>query len=193
MGRRSKAAEVVQSAEDQLRAFADRVQAVESEGQNAAAKDDLLHLITFVLDEEEYGLPIRRVREILRVSSITRVPQAPPHVRGVTNVRGRIVPVIEIRTRLGFPPAEITPRSRILTVDVFDRVLGILVDRVSQVARIPTSHLAPDDEVQCLAADYVRGILQFDERLILLLDLEGALSLDPAEPRDRPGRSGGEG
>jgi purine-binding chemotaxis protein CheW len=137
-----------------------------------------LHLLTFGLDREEFGIPVTQVREVIRVTEITRVPQVPPHVRGVTNLRGRILPVVEIRTRLGLEPAVITPTARIVVVEVLSRVLGLLVDRVSQVTRLPSdSVVPPPDEVVSAEADYVTGVARWDSRLIILLDLDKVLPL----------------
>ena len=137
-----------------------------------------LHLVTFALDREEYGIPVTRVREVIRVTDITRVPQAPPHVRGVTNLRGRILPVVELRSRLGLEPAAATPRSRIVVVEVDDRVLGLLVDAVLQVVKVPVDTVAPPPE-EVLSADsgYLSGVARWNGRLIILLELEQALRL----------------
>jgi purine-binding chemotaxis protein CheW len=135
-----------------------------------------LHLVTFVLDREEYGIPVVQVREVIRVGEITRVPQAPAHVRGVTNLRGRILPVVEIRTRLGLEPGVVSPRSRIVVVEVHDRVIGLLVDAVLQVAKVPLDTVAPPpDEVLSPQADYISGVARWSSRLIILLELEKAL------------------
>lgn len=162
---------------DALLHFAD-----ELERQSAAAEAPTpgpeLHLVTFALDREEFGIPIGQVREVIRVGEITRVPQARQHVRGVTNLRGRILAVVEIRTRMGLAPAEITPRSRIIVVGVHDRTLGILVDRVSQVVKLPALTVAPaPDEVLTSNADYITGVARWNSRLIILLDLEKVLLL----------------
>ena len=135
-----------------------------------------LHLVTFALGREEYGIPVGQVREVIRVAEITRVPQAPAHVRGVTNLRGRILPVVEIRTRLGLEPAALTARSRIVVVEVHDRVLGILVDAVLQVAKVPLDTVAPPpEEVLSPQTDYISGVARWSSRLIILLQLEKAL------------------
>lgn len=135
-----------------------------------------LHLVTFVLDREEYGIPVVQVREVIRVSEITRVPQAPAHVRGVTNLRGRILPVVEIRTQLGLEPGVVSPRSRIVVVEVHDRVIGLLVDAVLQVAKVPLDTVAPPpDEVLSPQVDYISGVARWSSRLIILLELEKAL------------------
>lgn len=138
-----------------------------------------LHLVTFSLDREEFGVPIVRVREVLRVGDITRVPEAPPHIRGVTSVRGRILPVVEIRTRLGLAGlGEPGARARIVVVEAHGRVLGLLVDTVNQVVRVPVeSVLEPPAEVVGTQTDYVTGIARLDTRLIILLDLDRALLL----------------
>jgi purine-binding chemotaxis protein CheW len=137
-----------------------------------------LHLVTFALDREEFGIPIGQVREVIRVGQITRVPQARQHVRGVTNLRGRILAVVELRTRMGLPPAEITPKSRVIVVGVHERTLGILVDGVSQVIKIPANTVAPaPEEALSPSADYVSGVARWNSRLIILLDLEKVLLL----------------
>jgi purine-binding chemotaxis protein CheW len=135
-----------------------------------------LHLVTFALDREEYGIPVSQVREVIRVAEITRVPQAPEHVRGVTNLRGRILPVVELRTRLGLTAAVTTPRSRIVVVELRDRVLGLLVDAVLQVAKVPAETVtAAPEEVRSAETDYLGGVARWDGRLIILLELEQAL------------------
>jgi purine-binding chemotaxis protein CheW len=137
-----------------------------------------LHLITFALDREEYGIKVGQVREVIRVTEITRVPQSPAHVRGVTNLRGRILPVVEIRTRLGLEAGVVTQRSRIIVVEVHDRVLGILVDAVLQVAKVPVDTVTPPpEEVVTPQTDYINGVAHWSGRLIILLELEKVLLL----------------
>jgi purine-binding chemotaxis protein CheW len=139
-----------------------------------------LHLLTFGLDREEFGIPVTQVREVIRVAEITRVPQAPPHVRGVANLRGRILAVVELRSRLGLAPAELTPRSRVVVVEMRGRVLGLLVDTVSQVTKVPQASVVPaPEEVVSADAGYVTGVARWQSRLIILLDLDKALL--PAE------------
>jgi purine-binding chemotaxis protein CheW len=163
-------------AESLLR-YADELQRL-SVSAEAPGPGPELHLVAFALDREEFGIPIGQVREVIRVSDITRVPQARSHVRGVTNLRGRILAVVEIRTRLGLTPAEITPRSRIIVVGAHDRTLGILVDGVSQVVKVPTASIAPaPEEVLSSNADYITGVARWNSRLIILIDLEKVLLL----------------
>lgn len=137
-----------------------------------------LHLVTFQLEREEFGVPIHLVREILRVGEITRVPEAPPHICGVTNLRGRILAVVEVRTRLGLPAAVPTVHSRIVVVESRGRVLGLLVDAVRQVLKLPVDVvLPPPPEVVSAHADYFRGVARLGARLVILLDLDKVLLL----------------
>jgi purine-binding chemotaxis protein CheW len=157
--------------------FADDLQRLSIESE-APSPGPELHLVAFALGQEEFGVPIAQVREVIRVADITRVPQAREHVRGVTNLRGRILAVVEIRTRIGLTPAEITPKSRVIVVGVHDRTLGILVDGVSQVVKVPAKSVAPaPEEVLSTNADYITGVAHWNSRLIILLDLEKALLL----------------
>jgi purine-binding chemotaxis protein CheW len=158
-----------------LLGFADAMEA-RAEADATATPGPELHLLTFTLDREEFGIPVTQVREVIRVSDITRVPQAPAHVRGVANLRGRILAVVELRSRLGLHAAELTPRSRVIVVEVRERVLGLLVDAVSQVTKVPEASVAPaPEEVLSMDADYVTGVARWQSRLIILLDLEKAL------------------
>ena len=139
-----------------------------------------LSLVCFSLDSTHFAVPIARVVEILRAEGLTRVPGAPPELRGVTNVRGRIMPVVELRARVKLPPAEISPRSRILLVEAHGRVLGLLVDTVEQVRKVPVSCiLEPPEELRSSTTDYIRAIARLEDRLVVLIDLDRALLISP--------------
>ncbi len=149
----------------------------------AAPEERELHLVVFHLDREEYAVPIAAVREIVRVTDVTRVPHAPAHIRGVMNLRGRILPVVEIRTRLGLTSAELTPRSRVVVVEVQQRTVGLLVDAVAQVTRIGERLVAaPPEEVRNAGAEAVTGVARVGDRLLVLLDLERLLRTDNESP-----------
>ncbi len=146
-----------------------------------------LHLVVFRLDREEYGIPIDAVREVVRVADVTRVPHAPADIRGVMNLRGRILPIVEIRSRLGLAPAELTPAARVVVVEVAGRVLGLLVDAVGQVVRVGEGQLAlPPDEVRAAGAEAVTGVARLGQRLLILLDLTRALSAFSPSPVSAP-------
>jgi len=153
-----------------LLAFADWVSAGQKGRATVEAAEEKTY-VAFLIDREEYGLPVENVREVLRVGEVTRVPQAPAHIRGVTNVRGSILPVVEIRTRIGLAPLDPGPSARILVLEVGERALGLLVDRVTRVAKVRVSEIEPPPaEVVTARTDYVVGVAKGAEGLLILLD-----------------------
>jgi purine-binding chemotaxis protein CheW len=146
------------------------------------------HLATFVLDREEYGVDVRQVQEIRRVGEITAVPRAPEFVRGVINLRGRILPVLDLKRKLGLGEVAIERAARIVVVRMQDRLLGLLVDGASQVLKVPISRIEPPpDEVVERGGDYIRGVAKLEDRLIILIDLGRALA---HELREAPSATG---
>jgi purine-binding chemotaxis protein CheW len=160
--------------------------APESVSYDAHAKSDDravgdLHLVTFHLESEEFGVDIGRVQEIIRVGQVTAVPNAPGFIRGVINLRGRIIPVLDLRKRLALPEAPLTKHSRIVVVEAGAKVLGLLVDRVSQVLRLNQESIdAPPDEIAGSRA-FVRGIGKVDSRLIMIMELDRVLARDASQ------------
>ena len=141
-----------------------------------AAVEATEHLATFYLAREEYGVDVKQVQEIRRVTEITAVPRAPEFVRGVINLRGRILPVLDLKRRLALGEVAMGRAARIVVVRVKDRLLGLLVDGASQVLKIPVSQVEPaPDEVVQKGGDYIRGVAKLDDRLIILVDLERLL------------------
>jgi purine-binding chemotaxis protein CheW len=133
-------------------------------------------LVVFELAGESYGVEISRVQEIDRMQAITVVPQAPPFVEGVINLRGRITPVVDLRTRFGLPKAEPTPLTRIVVVKAGEEWVGLVVDAVSEVLRIPVDAIEPPSAMVTTAeSTYLRGIAKLESRLIILLDLDRVL------------------
>jgi purine-binding chemotaxis protein CheW len=156
--------------------FTDRVQAPAAAAPAAPVEREL-HLVVFELGAERYAAPIAMVREVVRVTDITRVPNGPAHVRGVMNLRGRILPVVELRTRVGLEAAELTPASRVVVAEVRGRTLGYLVDRVVQVTRLGEGSVLPaPEEVRSGSADAISGIARQGDQLLLLLELDRILN-----------------
>ncbi|MGA9526451.1 MAG: chemotaxis protein CheW [Myxococcaceae bacterium] len=144
-------------------------------------------LVAFLLEDELFTVPVVRVREIVRVAQLTRIPQAPPHVRGVQNLRGTVLPVLEIRTRIGLTPAVIGPGTRIVVAEAEQRLVGLLVDSVVRVASVPRRDIAPPPpEVRSQISDYVLGTAPIAGSTSLLLDLDGLLTL-PAPSGEQRG------
>ena len=138
------------------------------------------HLATFFLAGEEYGVDVRLVQEIIRVSEITPVPRAPGFIKGVINLRGRIIPVVDLKRKLNLGEVDTAARgSRIAVVKVRERLIGLLVDGASQVLRVPLTRIeAAPEEVVEIDANYIRGVAKLDERLIILMDLQKILALE---------------
>jgi purine-binding chemotaxis protein CheW len=135
-----------------------------------------LHLVTFSLDGEEYGVDISSVHEIIRVSQITAVPNAPDFVKGVINLRGRVIPVLNLRKRLAMTEGVLTKNSRIMVVECSAKILGLLVDGVSHVIRIPAASVdTPPGEVEGTKT-FVKGIGKIDSRLIMIMELDKVLA-----------------
>lgn len=150
--------------------------AAPAQDQRAAA-EATEHLATFFLDREEYGVDVRQVQEIRRVTEITGVPRAPDFIRGVINLRGRILPVLDLKRKLGMGEVETSRATRIVVVRLKERLLGLLVDGASQVLKVAVSRIEPPpEEVVEKGGDYIRGVAKLDDRLIILVDLERLLA-----------------
>ena len=138
--------------------------------------DTVLHLVTFTLGREEYGVEINSVQEIIRATEITNVPGAPAHVRGVINLRGKIIPVVGLRKRFGLPEVEASDEQRIVVVELGEKRLGMLVDSVSQVIKLSSSTIEDmPEEATTVDENYIRGVGKLDNRLIIILDLNQSL------------------
>jgi purine-binding chemotaxis protein CheW len=145
------------------------------------------HLATFFLDREEYGVDVHLVQEIRRVTEITQVPRAPEFIKGVINLRGRIIPVIDLKKKLGLGEVVVGKLSRIVVVTLHARLLGLLVDGASQVLKVPVSLVEPaPEEVVQKGGDYLRGVAKLEKRLIILVDLERVLALELHEAAAAP-------
>ena len=136
-------------------------------------------LVIFNLANEFYGVDIAAVEGIIKLQAITAVPHAPAFVEGVTNLRGQVLPVIDLRRRFGLASAEATQDSRIVTVDVTGQKLGMVVDGVSEVIRVSDEAIDPPSPlVATVESAFITGIARVAERLIILLDLERVLTTD---------------
>ena len=136
------------------------------------------HLVTFGLGQECYGVPIESVQEIIRAGGITRVPGAPRHVRGVINLRGRIIPVVDLRKRLGFPELESSEEQRVMVVELGAKRLGMLVDSVAQVIRVPAALVEEiPEEAVSIDEKYLLGVGKLEEGLVFIIDLSRSLML----------------
>jgi purine-binding chemotaxis protein CheW len=136
-----------------------------------------IQLVVFDLASEYYGVDISDVREIMRMQAITRVPGAYNFVEGVINLRGKVVPVVDLRKRLGLNVSEHTKESRIVVIDIDAGEIGVIVDAVTEVLRIPKSSIEPTSSVISQSnSDYMWGIAKLSDKLIILIDPGKALS-----------------
>ncbi|MHB8338395.1 MAG: chemotaxis protein CheW [Ignavibacteriaceae bacterium] len=135
--------------------------------------NELLQLVTFKLDVEEFGIDILRVQEIIRIMNITKVPNSPEFVEGVINLRGRVIPVINLRRRLMLPTIEKDNKTRVIVVELSDKTVGFIVDEVNEVLRIPKSITEPPPEMTAgIDSDYITSVGKLEDRLLILLDIE---------------------
>ncbi len=138
-----------------------------------------LQFVVFHVGKELFGIGIELVREIVRVPEITEVPDAPRFLKGVINLRGRILPVIGLRRRFGLPQAEMTKSTRVLITENAGTTVGLLVDGVSEIRRTATEAIeAPPDMVAAVGIEYITGVVKMQERLIILLNLDKVLNIE---------------
>jgi purine-binding chemotaxis protein CheW len=142
-------------------------------------------LVVFQLGAELYGVEIAGVHEIIRLQAITRVPRAPAFVEGIINLRGKVIPVVDLRRRFGLPKATHTRASRIVVVEIGDQVVGIIVDAVIEVLRVSAATVEPPSPVVAgLDSEYLHGIAKLPERLVMLLNLDRVLARDERRALD---------
>lgn len=144
------------------------------------SRGELIQLVSFSLDQEEYGVDVLKVREIIRVPVVTRVPNTPHYVDGVINLRGKVIPIISMRKKFGLMETENDKQTRIMVMDVDGELMGFTVDAVSEVIRISGSEIQPSPAVVAsgIDQDCIAGVINQAERLLVLLDLEKMFSAE---------------
>lgn len=144
--------------------------------------EEFKQLISFVVGREEYGLEILRVKEVIRTREITWIPQAPTFIKGVINLRGEVIPIFDLRDRFGLDHTDYTSMTRVIVVETGGRLVGIVVDEVSQVILIPAAQIEPPPNVVGgLSKEYIVGVGKIGERLIVLLKIDKILSQEYGE------------
>ena len=145
----------------------------------ANEENELLQLVTFGIGEEEFGIDILKVQEIIRIMDITKVPNAPPYVEGVINLRGKVIPVIDLRSRFGLDYRDHDSQTRIIVIDLHAMITGFVVDEVSEVLRIQSNTVEPPPSVVAgVESEYIKGVGKLDDRLLILLDLDKLIPLE---------------
>lgn len=133
---------------------------------------EVVQVVSFHLSTEEYGVDISQVQEIIRMVEITHVPRAPRFMEGVINLRGQLIPIIDLRTRFGMQRTEHTKSTRIVVTEIGSKMVGIIVDSVSEVLNIPIEQVEDAPEmIAGVGTEYIQGVGKVNDRLIILLDL----------------------
>jgi purine-binding chemotaxis protein CheW len=149
------------------------------EEETLLSEGSIKQLVSFVLEDVEYGIDILAVHEILQIPEISRLPNTPAYIKGVINLRGNIIPVVDMRKRFGFPDAEVTDQTRIIVIETNERVIGLLVDNVHQVVRLSNKNIdPPSDMIEGVSEVFVSGIGRLRDRLIIILNLHNILFLE---------------
>ncbi|MFL6550628.1 MAG: chemotaxis protein CheW [Povalibacter sp.] len=156
-----------------------------AESRNAAVDASSHQVLTFTLGDETYGVDILRVQEIRGYSTVTRIPQAPAHVLGVLNLRGSIVPIVDMRMRFNLDRAEYTPLTVIIVLSVESaagrRDIGVVVDGVSDVIDVASADIKPAPELGAqVSTEFIAGLAAVSGRMVMLLDIDTLIGVDVA-------------
>ncbi|MEF3255652.1 MAG: chemotaxis protein CheW, partial [Deferribacterales bacterium] len=146
------------------------------EDQKEIKDEDLLQLVGFKLGDEEYAIDVLKIQEIIRLVEITSVPRTESYVMGVMNLRGKVIPVVDLRVRFNLEKSDFDKKTRIIVVRFEKENIGFVVDEVTQVVRINKSMIEPTPPlVGNIGQEYILGICKYDERLIILLDIDSLI------------------
>ncbi|HOQ09177.1 MAG TPA: chemotaxis protein CheW [Syntrophomonadaceae bacterium] len=142
---------------------------------------DEIQLVVFTLKQGdtvcEYGVPITQVQEIIPMAKPTRLPQVPDFVEGIINLRGKIIPIIDLKKRFDMEATEITSDTRSVVVEVSGQTVGIIVDEVSEVLRLSKDNIEPPPAaIGGITAEYLTGVGKLEDRLLILLDMDKILT-----------------
>ncbi|MBM2816674.1 MAG: Chemotaxis signal transduction protein CheW [Ignavibacteria bacterium] len=152
---------------------------IKTKTEDTNSKDEILQLVSFNIGEEEYGIDILLVQEIIRMVDITRVPNTWNFVVGVINLRGKVVPIIDFRLRLGLERKEYDSSTRIIVVELSSKVIGFVVDNVNEVLRIKKSITEPPPPMTTeIGSEFITSVAKLENRLLILLDLNKVIKSD---------------
>ncbi|HBA71241.1 MAG: chemotaxis protein CheW [Geobacteraceae bacterium GWC2_55_20] len=154
---------------------------------HSSQHDELIQLVSFMLAGEEYGVEVLKVREIIRMPTITKMPNTPQHVEGIINLRGKVIPIISMRKRFGLMESENSGHTRIIIMDVAGTLTGFIVDAVSEVIRIHSSEIQPPPSMIMsggIGREFITGVFNHAERLLIIMDVDRMFSDDERDSFD---------
>jgi purine-binding chemotaxis protein CheW len=138
-----------------------------------------VQIVTFRLGQEEYGVDIMKVQEIILLGEITRVPEVPDFVEGVINLRGNVIPIVDLRKRFRITGTDHTEATRIVVLNVHGKTIGAIVDAVSEVLRTSSAEIEPaPPTISGMGRDYLKGLIKLEKRLLILLDIDKILNFE---------------
>lgn len=137
--------------------------------------------LTFHMANEDYGIGICHVTEIIGIQNVTEVPDMPDYIRGVINLRGKVIPIMDVRTRFKMPPREYDERTCIIVVNIDDKSVGLVVDKVNEVADIPDDQIEPPPRTKKEGGGYIQGMGKIGDEVKILLDVNKLLYEDELE------------
>ena len=142
--------------------------------KDGSSSEELLQLVICQLSSEEFGIEISKVKEIIRVPDITKIPQVVSYVEGVINLRGGLIPVINLADRFGLTHNDTNDNSRIIVVEIGNLLAGMVVDSVTEVLRVPTGSIDPAPAIitNGVSEKYIQGVCKIEDRLLILLDID---------------------
>ena len=147
--------------------------------RTAMARDGVRKYITFKLGDEEHGIELTKLRELIGLLEITRLPRAKPWISGLINLRGKVIPVVNLRLKFGMPKGELTNQSVIIVVQQASGTTGVLVDEVLEVCAIPEGEVEPAPELNDrVDTSFIQGVGKVGSRIVFLLDIDRILSGD---------------
>ena len=149
------------------------------QARTGESSGEVRQLISFTVGAEEYGLELLRVKEVIRMRLITWLPKAPSCVKGIINLRGNVIPIVDLRERFGLAAQEQTAMTRVIVVEVEGRLVGMVVDSASQVVRVPADQFDPPPPVMGSASkDFITAVGKMGDKLVIMVDVDRILSAE---------------
>jgi purine-binding chemotaxis protein CheW len=144
-----------------------------TEGAVRRGDNLVTQFVGFRLDNEDYAIAITKIQEIILMKPITRIPEVPAFIEGLINLRGSVIPIVNLRKRFGLPPREVDDETRTIVVNIHDKTVGCIVDAVTQVMRINRDQIQPPPlSVLAISHQYIAGLARLEDRLLIMLDID---------------------